>query len=114
MAEGYEPKPPEGFTLWNSNNVNVEKVGRFAFIGFGNVSFNSDGVTVNVTLPEELRPIHNTQVFSKCWNSSEYVDCQFLIFADGSMRFATLSGGAITGLQTAFFQTKPFVYMTAK
>ena len=114
MAEGYEPKPPEGFTLWNSGNVNVEKVGRFAFIGFGNVSFNSDGVTVNVTLPDELKPMHNTNVYSKCWDGSSYVDCQLLIWADGKIRFATLSGGAISGLQTSFFQTKPITYMTAQ
>ena len=113
MAEGYEPKPSEGLETWESNNVIIKKVGRYAMLTFGNVTLDSSGY-FPITLPEIYRPISWVYVYSKCYNGSSYVDCQVLIFWDGKIRLGDLGGAPISGLQSIYFQNKPIVYMTAQ
>lgn len=113
MADSIINKSPESYESWSSNNITVDKIGRFVSLSFGNVTIDSNGY-FTTTLPEKYRPMHWVTIFSKCYDGNSYVDCQVLIFSDGKIRIGTLSGSPISGLQPSFFQFKPIIYMTAQ
>ena len=67
-----------------------------------NLSFASDGKTLNQVIPSEYRPSLSFFTLGKIYNGSNYVDCLMTFNTDGTVSVSTLFNSAISGAQLSF------------
>ena len=68
----------------------------------GSPVLSTDGITVNAQIPVGYRPSVEARAVGKVYNGSSYVDCTIGFGADGYIKIRTLTGSAVSGIQTSF------------
>ena len=88
----------------NVNNVEI-------YFNRSNMSFASDGKTLNQVIPSEYRPSLTFYTLGKIYNGSTYVDCLMTFNSDGTVVVSTLFNGAISGAQLSFLSPSKINYI---
>ena len=68
----------------------------------GSPVLSTDGITVNAQIPVGYRPSAEARAVGKVYNGSSYVDCTIGFGSDGYIKIRTLTGSAVSGIQTSF------------